>query len=90
MHKIYVPFYDKTITPKNKKYSVYVEGKGGKLKLIHFGRAGYQQYKDRVLGLYSDYDHLDIARRNRYKIRHQNDKINDKNTPGYWSWHYLW
>ena len=86
---LYEPFYDQTVTPWNKKYSVYVKDKKGNKKLIHFGAIGYQQYKDK-LGRYSAYDHLDKKRRDRYRVRHSKDNINDKNYPGYWSYHYLW
>jgi hypothetical protein len=86
--KLYEPFYDQNITPNNKKYSVYVMGKK-KPKLIHFGQIGYEQYKDKI-GRYSAYDHLDKKRRLNYRKRHKGDKINDKNSAGYWAWHKLW
>jgi hypothetical protein len=83
---LYKPFKS---TRAGKKYSVYVTSEKGNPKLIHFGALGYQHYKDKI-GLYSDLDHLDKGRRKNYRSRHQHDRINDKNTPGYWSWHYLW
>ena len=46
---------------KFKKYAVYVL-KDGKRRLIHFGDARYQQYKDKI-GLYSHLDHNDKKRR---------------------------
>lgn len=82
------PFYDRNITPNNKKYSVYVL-KDGKIRLIHFGAIGYQQYYDKI-GRYQAYDHLDKKRRENYRKRHHKDNINDPSFPGYWSYHYLW
>ena len=38
MVELYKPFKSKA---KNKKYSVYVKGKGGKPRLIHFGDSRY-------------------------------------------------
>jgi hypothetical protein len=87
--KLYEPFYSKDITPKGKKYSVYVKSTKSNPKLIHFGASGYQQYKDKI-GLYSNLDHLDKNRRALYRKRHANDHILNKNYPGYWSWKYLW
>jgi hypothetical protein len=87
--QLYRPFYSQSKTPHNKKYSVYVQGKKG-LRLIHFGQIGYEQYKDQVSGRYKSYDHGDKKRRAAYRARHKNDRINDKNSAGYWAYHYLW
>ena len=39
----------------------------------------------------SDYTiHKDKARRERYRTRHQNDRIDDPYAPGFWSWWSLW
>lgn len=84
--KLYKPFKSKK---KGKKYSVYVRSESGGTKLIHFGDSSMQHYKDK-LGLYSHMDHNDRERRKRYRQRHQGDRINDRNTPGWWSWHKLW
>ena len=85
----YKPFFDENLTPKNKKYSVYVYDNNGKLKLIHFGDIRYQHYKDQI-GLYSYLDHNDKKRRNLYRIRHKNDHIEDPSYPGFWSYNFLW
>lgn len=85
---LYKPFYKVGVTPKNKKYSVYVKGKNGP-KLIHFGAAGYQHYFDR-LGRYKDLNHLDEKRRENYRKRHAGDNYKNKDFPGYWSWNVLW
>ena len=89
-HKLYKPFYDPNVTLKNKKYSVYVKNDRGDKKLIHFGQIGYQQYEDKVSGRYSSDDHHDKKRRDNYRRRHNNDKIKNRNYPGYWSYNYLW
>ena len=73
-----------TDTGNNKKYKVFVNG-----KYVFFGDKRYQQYHDRI-GYYSRLDHLDTDRRARYRQRHHYDYINDRNHPGYWSYHYLW
>ena len=52
---LYKPFVSKA---KNKKYSVYVKGPGGKPKLIHFGDKRYGQYQDKI-GHYRDKDTKD-------------------------------
>jgi hypothetical protein len=68
-----------------------VKSSKGNPKLIHFGAIGYQQYKDKVPGQrYKSYNHLDKKRRARYRARHARDKINDKNSAGYWAYHKLW
>jgi hypothetical protein len=89
MRKLYKPFYDEEITPWNKKYSVYILGRRGP-KLIHFGAAGMEQYEDKISKRYSAYDHKDNYRRSLYRKRHAKTKHDDKNSPAYYSWHYLW
>ena len=74
---------------KNKKYDAVLVDCDGKTKRITFGDKRYAQYKDRVLGVYSDKDHGDELRRERYLKRHARDK--DKpNTPGFYAAKYLW
>jgi len=82
--KLYKPFVSKA---KNKKYSVYVKGKQGKAKLIHFGDKRYGQYKDK-LKHYSKLDHNDKNRRKAYYARH--GKATSKDTAKYFSNKYLW
>lgn len=80
-------FYDRNITPSNKKYSVLTPSR----KLIHFGATDYEHYKDSTgLNIWSHLDHNDHVRRNRYRLRHRNDNINNPEYPGYYSWWYLW
>ena len=81
---MYKPFKSKS---KNKKYSVYVKGKGDKPKLIHFGDSRYGQFKDK-LGEYSKLDHGDPKRRKAYYKRH--GKATSKDTAKYWSHKILW
>jgi len=83
---------------KDKKYSVYSPSG----KLISFGSISKDgvpagQFKDRALGLYSDYDHNDIQTRDAYRARHSKIKLKDggpaylsMEQPAYYSWMYLW
>jgi len=71
MVELYKPFKSKA---KNKKYSVYVKGKGG-------------QFKDK-LGEYKHLDHGDPKRRKAYYDRH--GKATSKDTAKFWSHKILW
>jgi hypothetical protein len=92
------PFYNKNITPKNKKYSVYVVNPNtGRPNIIHFGARAYQHYKDSTEEKkWSNLDHNDPERRRLYRARHR--AILKDGKPAYlhhmraefWSWHYLW
>jgi len=75
---------------KLKKYDVYKDGKyitsfGG----LRENGEPYEQYKDKI-GFYKAYDHGDKARRDRYRQRHKNDKLNDKGSAGFFSYYFLW
>lgn len=70
---------------KHKKYDVFQHNK----YLLSFGDNRYQHYCDKF-GYYSHLNHLDPKRRLLYRMRHQNDNINDPRYPGYWSWNFLW
>lgn len=80
-------------TKKNKKYDVYHDG-----KWIAFGDVFSEQFKDSTgLGLYSHMDHGDFKRREAYRKRASGIKngkgeltYKDKNSPNYWSYHFLW
>lgn len=82
--------------PKNshKKYCAHLSN-GRK---VCFGERSMQQYKDSVPrslggGKYSSKNHLDKARRDRYRARHGGIPGKPhliKNTPAYLSWKYLW
>lgn len=55
----------------NKKYKAEVFDLSGKrVATAKFGDRRYQQYKDRI-GYYSDLDHNDKKRRDRYRKRHE-------------------
>lgn len=75
----------KKSTRLHKKYDVYYQGK----YLLSFGDNRYAQYRDVTpLRAYSSLDHVDKERRNRYYARH--GQTNDKNSPKWWSHHFLW
>lgn len=94
---LYQPFYDSKVTPKNKKYSVYIKD-GKKIKVIHFGDRSMEHYYDSTsVGRWSHLNHLDPERRRLYRARASGikDKAGNltylnKNSPNYWSYHYLW
>jgi glutamine synthetase type III len=68
-------------TNKNKKYDIYIMNpKTNRVKKISFGGTGYSDYTI----------HKNKERRNLYRIRHKNDRINDVYSSGYWSWWVLW
>lgn len=68
-------------TLSTKKFDVYVYNKkSGKVKKVSFGAKGMSDYTI----------HKDKERRERYRNRHKNDKINDPLKPGFWSWWVLW
>tara|TARA_R110001606_G_scaffold269605_3_gene418176 strand:- start:1718 stop:1981 length:264 start_codon:yes stop_codon:yes gene_type:complete len=81
--ELYKPFPS---TAKNKKFSVYVL-KDGKKTLIHFGDDRYQDFRQ----------HKDEKRRESYLKRAKGIKNKKgqltwklKDTPNYWSVHFLW
>lgn len=77
---------------KNKKYDVKVNG-----KWISFGDKRYEHFEDKALGSYSNLNHFDKKRRANFRARVKGIKLKDgtpaylnKNSPAYWSYHYLW
>ena len=76
---------------KNKKYDAILQNKNtGRLRKVSFGDKRYKQYKDQTgLGLYSNLNHLDKSRRERYRTRHQGEEQN-KYSSGWFSFYYLW
>lgn len=82
-HKIRVSAPSKT---QYKKYDV--RDRETNKKLFSFGDNRYQHYFDK-LGYYSNLNHNDKKRRDAYRARHKNDKLNELSA-GYFSWHYLW
>ena len=80
-------------TRKHKKYSVITPSG----KVVHFGDKRYGQFKDKALGVYSNLDHSDTARRRSYRrrargIKNKNGKavFQDKESPAYYSYRFLW
>jgi hypothetical protein len=68
---------------KNKKTSREVR--------VRFGAKGYEQYKDKALGRYSNLDHGDPKRRASYRARHAGEgAASRKYSPGWFAMHYLW
>ena len=63
-----------------KKWKVRVPTSSGRGKTVAFGDAKMSDYTL----------HKDKARRERYRTRHQNDRIDDPYAPGFWSWWSLW
>lgn len=63
-----------------KKWKVRVPTSSGRGKTVAFGDASMSDYTL----------HKDKARRERYRTRHQRDRIDDPYAPGFWSWWSLW
>lgn len=87
------PVFKKS-TRKNKKYMVLTPNK----KWVHFGDKRFSQYKDTTtLRIYSNLDHLDKKRRDRYrarasKIKNKKGEYTYKNPeyPNYYAYNFLW
>jgi hypothetical protein len=81
----------------NKKYKAEVYDLSGKrVATSEFGDRRYQQFKDRI-GYYSDLDHNDKKRRDRYRKRHEAILTKDgipaykvEFSPAWYSYLYLW
>jgi hypothetical protein len=65
---------------RGKKYTAFVRHNvTHKIRKIHFGALGYQQYKDRTpLHLYSKLNHLTRKRMNNYFNRHSGTPNREK------------
>jgi hypothetical protein len=64
-----------------KKWAVRVpSGSGSGSVEVKFGARGYEDFTT----------HKDVDRRERYRTRHQHDRIDDPYSPGFWSWWALW
>jgi len=77
---------------KNKKYDAIIQNKRNDKKfVIPFGDVRYSQYNDSTgLGLYTEKNHNDKARRALYHARHSVFYDPKFYTPAYFSWKYLW
>ena len=72
--KIYYPY--KSDKPDKKYYIITNTG-----KRVYFGAVGYEDFTT----------HKDEERKQHYTVRHKkNEDWTDINTPGFWSYHYLW
>jgi len=75
---------------QGKKYDAILQHKSTRReKRIPFGAKGYEHYKDRALGKYSNLDHNNNTRRKAYHDRHQGEQ-HRKYSSGYFAWKYLW
>lgn len=81
--------FEKSKTTGKKYDAILVNKKTKKEKRIPFGAKGYDQYKDKALGLYSKDDHNDKQRRDLYRKRHAGED-KSKFSSGYFAWKYLW
>lgn len=73
--KIYYPY---TSDKPSKKFFI-ITNTG---KKVYFGAAGYEHFTE---------GHLNESRRKLYMNRHKkNEDWNNKDTAGFWSYHYLW
>lgn len=78
----------------HKYYLVIRHKRTARLKRVPFGGrhpdgTPYEHYKDRALGRYWRYDHLDARRRANYRARHAGEEKR-KFSSGWASWFYLW
>lgn len=73
-----------------KKYDAVLLNKSTKQeKRVPFGAKGYEHFKDRALGKYSNLNHNDPKRREAYRKRHRGEETR-KFSSGYFAWKYLW
>jgi hypothetical protein len=63
-----------------KKWVVRVPTASGRGKEVAFGARGYEDFTI----------HHDVERRERYRTRHQRDRLDDPYAPGFWSMWALW
>ena len=76
---------------QTKKYDAILQSiRTGRTRTVPFGQRGYQQYKDRIAGYYSDFDHYDKIRRRSFLARNENNIKAGYFSPGYFSAKYLW
>lgn len=82
-----------TITKSDKEHkklqAEFVNPKTGNVNTIHFGQDGASHYFDKTGLLPKKLNHLDKKRRELYRARHKNDKLNEPSA-GLLSWHLLW
>ena len=82
---LYQPFPSKN---KKHKYSVYVKGTNGKPKLIGFGSPGFDDWRSRT----ATAEKRDAYQARAKAIRKKDGSLayKDKDSPSWFSYHYLW
>lgn len=75
--------------PTKKYNAVLVNKRTGKEVRVPFGAVGHEHYRDKALGVFSQYDHGDLKRRDAYRRRHR-DEYKRKYSSGWFSWYFLW
>ena len=75
----------------SKYIAILKNRKTGREVRVRFGAKGYQQFKDKALGIYSNMNHTDPKRRASYRARHAGEgAASRKYSPGWFAMHYLW
>jgi hypothetical protein len=80
----------------NNKYQIELSDKPNKKlmmvkpKKVYFGATGYEHYYDKTGLLPKSLNHNDTKRRDNYRARHKNDKLNDPTSAGFLSRYVLW
>ncbi len=69
---------------EHKKYDVIAPNG----KRFSFGDRRYEQYHDKI-GYYKKLNHNDKQRRENYRTRHKNDKLNTYSS-GFYAFNFLW
>ena len=82
---LYKPFKS---SKKGKKMSVYVKGKTGNPRLIHFGAKGMDDFRSGTATAAQRKSYL--ARAKGIKKKDGSLAWKDKNSPNYWAVKYLW
>lgn len=78
--------------PGDKKYRVTLYQNGQRWKTVTFGDRRYEHFEDKTpLMLYSYQNHYDENRRRSYRARHGAQGYqNEKYSPAWFSWWFLW
>ncbi len=85
--QLYKPFKSKI---EGKKFSVYVKGPTGNPRLIHFGDSNYRDFRSGA----SEARRRAYLKRAGGLMKMKDGKriraVDDKDSPAYWSYRYLW
>tara|TARA_R110001606_G_scaffold59520_1_gene141331 strand:+ start:714 stop:977 length:264 start_codon:yes stop_codon:yes gene_type:complete len=83
------PLYKpKKSTKAGKKFMVYVKSPSGGKRLIHFGASGMDDWRSGKATKEQRKSYR--ARAGGQKTKDGKQAIKNKNSPAYWSYHYLW